>query len=142
MWSRLWARGEQAAIWTINRDVLPQLFTMTIGTGATSQPVYMPPTRASGQPYGTIFGRPVISMEQCSTLGTVGDIMLLDLSQYILADKGGINAAQSIHVRFIYDEMTFRFTYRVDGQPAWPQALTPASGSANTLSPFVALQTR
>ena len=62
-------------------------------------------------------GKPVIEVEYCPTLGTVGDIVLADLSQYYLAQKGGIAAASSIHVRFLYDEMTFRFTYRLDGQP-------------------------
>lgn len=142
MWSRLWGRGEKNSVWLINRDVLPQLFTMTVGTGASTQPVYMPPTGASGSPYGTIFGRPVISMEQCSTLGTAGDIMLIDPSQYMLANKGGLKMAMSIHVRFVYDENCFKFTYRVDGQPIWKAPLTPASGSANTLSPFVMLQSR
>jgi hypothetical protein len=49
--------------------------------------------------------------------------------------------AVSVHVRFLYDEQVFKFTYRVDGQPIWSSALTPFKGS-NTLSPFVALQTR
>ncbi len=142
MWSRLWSQGETNAVWLINRDVLPQLFAMTLAVGTGGQPVFMPPTGISGQPYGTIFGRPVISMEQCATLGTVGDILLIDPSQYILIDKGGLDAQQSIHVRFIYDEMTFRFVYRVDGQPIWNVPLTPATGSSNTLSPFITLATR
>ena len=63
------------------------------------------------------------------------------MSQYYLATKGGIQAAQSIHVRFIYDESVFRFVYRIDGQPAWSSALTPFKGS-NTVSPFVGLAAR
>ena len=43
----------------------------------------MPPGGLSGQPYGTLLGRPVIPIEQCSTLGTVGDIILADLKQFI-----------------------------------------------------------
>jgi HK97 family phage major capsid protein len=86
-------------------------------------------------------GRPVIPVEYCSTLGTVGDIVLADLSQYIVIDKGGVQTAESIHVRFAYDERTFRATYRIDGQPWHRSAITPANGS-NTQSPFVALATR
>jgi HK97 family phage major capsid protein len=74
-------------------------------------------------------------------LGTVGDIILVDLSQYLLIDKGGIQTAASIHVRFVFDESCLRVILRVDGQPIWNSALTPYKGS-NTLSPYVALATR
>ena len=74
-------------------------------------------------------------------MGAKGDIILDDLSQYLLVDKGGINAASSIHVRFLYDENVFRFTYRVDGQPIWNAPITPYKG-AGTLSPFVTLAAR
>jgi HK97 family phage major capsid protein len=86
-------------------------------------------------------GRPVIPVEYCATLGTAGDIVLVDLEQYLMIDKGKVEGASSIHVRFLYDEMTFRFVYRVDGQPIWHAALTPFKGT-NTLSPFIALETR
>ena len=88
-----------------------------------------------------MFGRPIVPLEQCSSLGAVGDIILGDMSQYLLIDKGGINSASSIHVRFLYDESVFRFIYRVDGQPIWNKPITPYKGS-NTLSPFVTLAAR
>jgi hypothetical protein len=37
----------------------------------------------------------------------------------VLADKGGVQAATSMHVAFLTDEMVFRITYRVDGEPIW-----------------------
>ena len=141
MWARGWAKSRANAVWYINQDIEPQLFTLGITIGTGGSPIYMPPGGLSAAPYGTLFGRPVMPVEQCSTLGTVGDIVLADLSQYRLVDKGGMKSASSIHVRFLYGEQTFRFEYRVDGQPMWQSALTPANGS-NTLSPFVALATR
>jgi len=63
------------------------------------------------------------------------------LSEYQMIEKGGVQAASSIHVRFVYDESVFRFVYRVDGQPKWNLPLTPYQ-SANTLSPFVVLEAR
>lgn len=141
MWSRMYARSRPNAVWLINQDVEPQLFQMGIMIGTGGSPVYLPPGGASATPYGTLFGRPVIPIEQCQTLGTTGDIILGDFSQYILIDKGGIQSASSIHVRFQYDESVFRFVYRVDGQPLWNATLTPFKGS-NTQSPFIALQTR
>jgi HK97 family phage major capsid protein len=141
MWARMWAKSRGNAVWFINQDVEPQLFNMGITIGTGGSPVYLPPGGASATPYGTLFGRPVIPIEQCQTLGTVGDIILADMSQYLMIDKGPIQAATSIHVRFIYDETAFRFVYRVDGQPMWNSALTPFKGT-NTLSPFVVLATR
>lgn len=141
MWSRCWGRSRQNAVWLINQDIEPQLSQMTINVGTGGVPVYMPANGVSGEPYSTLFGRPVIAIEQANTAGGLGDISLVDLSQYLLIDKGGVNAASSIHVRFLYDESVFRFIYRVDGQPIWRTTLTPYKGS-NTLSPFVTLAAR
>jgi HK97 family phage major capsid protein len=140
MWSRMPARSRRTAVWLINQDVEPQLAQMSVD-GSGNSPVYLPPRGATEQPYSTIFGRPVIPIEQCQSLGTSGDIYLCDFSNYILAEKGGIQADMSIHVRFIYDESVFRFVLRVDGQPVLSSAITPFKGS-NTLSHFINLQTR
>ena len=137
MWSRCWGRSRSNAVWYINQELEPYLYTLTVG----DKPVYIPAGGLSERPYGTLFGRPVVPLEQCSAAGSVGDIILGDLSQYLLIDKGGINAASSIHVRFLYDESVFRFIYRVDGQPIWNKPITPYKGSS-TLSPFVTLAAR
>lgn len=142
MWARCYARSRLNAVWFINQDVEPQLFTMTVPAGTGGGTVYMPPGGLSGAAYGTLFGRPVIPIEQCQTLGDKGDIILADMSQYILIDKGGLQSASSIHVKFTNDETTFRFVYRVDGEPIWSGPLTPFTGAANTLSPFVTLIAR
>jgi len=137
MWSRLWSRSRASAVWYINPEIEPYLYTLTVG----DRPVYIPAGGLSEAPYATLFGRPVMPLEQCSALGQVGDIILADFGQYLLIDKGGVNATSSIHVRFLYDENVFRFIYRVDGQPVWNKALTPYKGSAS-VSPFVTLATR
>jgi hypothetical protein len=63
------------------------------------------------------------------------------MSQYMVATKGGLRGAESIHVSFTTDQTAFRWIYRVDGQPTWKSALTPFK-SSNTLSPFVTLAAR
>jgi HK97 family phage major capsid protein len=141
MYSRMWARSRPNSVWFINQDAEPELHTMGMVVGVGGVPVYMPAGGVSGSPYATLYGRPVIPIEQCSTVGTVGDIVLADLSQYLGIDKGGMQAASSIHVRFVNDEQCFRFVYRMDGQSMWNAALTPANGT-NTLAPWVALATR
>jgi len=131
-------------VWLINQDILPQLWQLTLGSGTAVTLLYAPPgqgTSAQNTPFGTLLGRPVLPVEYCATLGTVGDILLVDLSQYLMIDKGGISQAASMHVRFVNDEMTFRWIYRLDGQPAWNTAVTPFKGS-NTQSPYLSLATR
>jgi HK97 family phage major capsid protein len=142
MYSRLFARSRNNAIWLINQDVEPQLFSMSMAVGTGGVPVYMPAGGISGLPYSTLFGRPVIPVEQCQTLGDKGDVILADFQDgYVLAEKGGMKADMSIHVRFVFDESVFRFVMRVDGQPVRATALTPFKGSA-TQSHFITLDAR
>jgi HK97 family phage major capsid protein len=141
MWSRCWGRSRLNAVWLYDQSIEPQLFQMTLPNAGVATPIWLPPGGLSGSPYGTIFGRPMIPVEYCAQLTTEGDIILADLSQYLLADKGGMAAASSMHVRFLTDEMTYRFTLRTDGQPWWNKPLTPKNGGP-TLSPFITLQSR
>ena len=142
--SRLFPSSNTNAVWLINQNTKPQLYTMSLSVGTGGIPIYMPAGGLSGQPYSTLLGKPVLPIEQAATLGTVGDIMLVDLAGgYILAEKGGIKSDMSIHLRFNYDESVFRFVMRVDGQPIRAAALTPYKGGAgSTQSHFVALETR
>lgn len=86
MWARCWGRSRANAVWYINQELEPYLYTLKIG----DTPVYIPAGGLSAQPFGTLMGRPVIPLEQCEAAGAKGDIILADLSQYLLVDKGGI----------------------------------------------------
>lgn len=141
MYSRMYSRSMGNAVWYINQDVLPQLFTMAVPVGLGGTPMYMPPGGLSGVPYSTLLGRPVIVNEFSSTLGDLGDITFADMSEYLWWEKSAPQFASSIHVYFLYDKNTFRFVYRVDGKPSWSSPLTPFKGSATT-SPFIALAER
>jgi HK97 family phage major capsid protein len=143
MYSRIFPQSRQNALWYINQQVETQLMNMSMPVGTGGVPVYMPAGGASAAPYATLFGRPVVPIEQGSALGDVGDIIFADPSGYILGEKGGIESAMSIHVRFNYDESVFRFVMRVDGQPERATPLTPyKGGSGATLSHFVTLAAR
>jgi len=141
MWSRMWAKSRSNSVWFINQDCEPQLLTMGMVIGNNGVPVYMPAGGLSASPYATLLGRPVVPVEQAATCGTAGDIVLADMSQYKLIDKGAIKSAESIHVQFLTEQRAFRFTYRVNGMSKWTSALTPANGT-NTLSPYVRLAVR
>jgi HK97 family phage major capsid protein len=138
MWQRMWGPSRSTAVWLINQDCEQQLMAMA---DANNNAIYLPPLGLSDTPFSRIMNRPVLTSEYCATLGTVGDVRLVDLSQYMLIDKGAVRGDSSMHVRFLYDERAFRWLYRCDGTPTWNNPLTPYNGS-NTLSPFIDLATR
>ena len=142
MWSRMYGPSRKNAVWLINQDIEPQLYTMSFEGTSSSVPAYMPAGGLSSSPYATLMGRPVIPSNACQTLGDKGDIQLVDLSQYLSATKvGGIRSDVSIHLYFDYDMVAFRFILRVAGQPWWSSAISPKNGS-NTVSPFINLAER
>lgn len=140
MWSRLYPAGQSNAVWIANINTFPQLAQMAIGVGLGGVPVWMPAGGLSGQPFQTLMGRPLIYTEKLPTLGAQGDIILADLTQYLIGDKGGLQTASSIHFMFDHDETAFRFVLRYDGTPTWTSALQPHVGA--TLSPFVCIVAR
>lgn len=138
MWSRRYA-SKNDYVWFVNQDVTPQLDAMVL-SGSTEIPLRFIDYGPDG--VMRMKGRPVIEVEYASTMGTVGDIVLASMSEYIAIQpkSGGVKAASSIHVAFTTAEQAFRFGYRFDGAPGWAAALTPFKGT-NTVSPFVALAT-
>ena len=149
MYYRLHARSRRNAVWFVNQDTEQQLLTLTlpVGTGGSSVVEGMGPvggklyTPPGVDGYGRMYGRPVIPIEQANTLSSAGDVMLVDPTQYVYVDKGDPQQATSMHVAFLTDQMTFRWVYRVDGQPWWHTPLTPYKGS-NSQSPFITLAAR
>lgn len=139
IWSRVHTRSKGVGVWLYNNECNPQLDELALPVGtAALEPRFV---AYNNEGLIRIKGRPAIEIEYASALGTVGDISFCDFSQYRFINKGGINQAQSIHVRFVNDETAFRAIYRVGGQPKWKSAITPFKGSA-TLGPSVTLQTR
>jgi len=97
----------------------------------------MPANGLSGQPYGTLFGRPVIPLENAQTLGDKGDIILANMKGYLTGQKvGGMRSDVSMHLWFDYDVLAYKFTVRVAGQP-WLSAPIAAANGSNTYSPFL-----
>ena len=138
MLSRLYREPGDRIVWLCNPDTIGQFPLLTVG----QQPVFLPNNSVAGSiQYGTFLGFPVIPVEQAETLGDKGDVVLANLSKYVVIQQGGLRAAQSMHVRFIYDEMTFKWSIDVNGQSSVKQPITPFKGS-NTLSPFVTVDAR
>lgn len=139
MIGRLPAGSFPRATWLVGPDTYQQIITMTLG----DQPAFMPPNQAmTGAPYGTLLGRPIIISDVCQTVGDLGDVYLVDPAGYAAFTKaGGIKSSTSMHLFFDYDEMAFKWTFRLGGQPYLSAAVSPAKGSS-TYSHFVALAAR
>lgn len=137
MRSRCWGYGN--AIWLYNHDCLPQLRSLTQAVGTGGSVVNYFSTDTNG--VSMLDGRPAFASEFCKTLGTSGDIILGNWSQYLEAMLTPQAGEESIHVRFVNFERAFRFMLENDGKCWWTSALTPNQSSV-TLSPFVTLATR
>ena len=140
MWARLLPGSGNKAVWLANPTIKPVLYAMGIAIGAGGSSIYLPSGGISQSPFDTLMGRPILWTEHCPILGTVGDLILADLGYYIIGDRKRLEVAISSHIKFVSDQTAFRFVVRVDGQPYFSSPFTPKRG--DTLSPFVALETR
>jgi HK97 family phage major capsid protein len=134
---RSFARG----VWLVNQEIPEHLEAMVMNVGTGGVPVYMPANGISGAPYATMYGRPVISCEQCAAIGDQGDINFFDGGHYYIGWKGMVDQSISMHLEFDYARTCFRWILEMDGQPAINSAVTPYKG-AKTLSPFVTVEAR
>ncbi|OHD56890.1 MAG: hypothetical protein A2Y33_01595 [Spirochaetes bacterium GWF1_51_8] len=130
--------------WAMNRSAIPQIMKLAISVGTAGFPLFIPGNSLAGTPNGTLLGVPIDFVEQAQTVGTAGDIYLGDFGQYLIIDKAGVQAASSMHVNFLTDEMAYRFTMRVNGQPMWKDSVTPFKDASTSqkVSPFIALAVR
>lgn len=139
MYSRMLPSSLNNAVWIANLDTFPELATMSLSVGTGGSAIWL--TDGVSGPPMRILGRPVIFTEKLPTLGDAGDIVLADMSHYLIGDRQAIQADTSPHYRFQTDMTSMRFISRLDGRPWLQSAITPKTGS-NTLSPFVRLAAR
>lgn len=131
MYSRL--KFSASAVWVINQTVLPELMTMV---DAGSNLIWQPNAR-DGVP-STIFGIPVIYSDLLPTLGTKGDVCLIDLSYYGVRDGTSVAMFLDPYTQSV-NQLTRIYVYwNVDGQPLITSPLLLRDGS-NTVSPFIIL---
>jgi len=121
-----------------NRDIIPELDDLyRVYEGDNVKPLFKQVTLNSG----ILDGVPITFVEQAETLGTLGDLVLADWSQYVILRKGGIKEMESLHFKFDTGKKAIKWTMRIDGMSRVKTALTPYKGS-NEISPFVGLATR
>ncbi len=134
MRSRCW--GYQNAIWMANQDTIPSLMELTDANGNK----LWHPSLQDDKP-DRLLGRPIVFDENMATLGELGDIGLFNWNEFLEGWRGGINFAESIHVRFLTSERCFKVEAFNAGAPWWMAQLKPKKSNI-TLSPFVALAKR
>lgn len=136
MLAKLLPSSYDAAHWYISPSVVVDLLQLkdganralfvSIDQGATQKPVWK------------LLNLPVHVTEKLPALGTLGDVMLLDPSYYVIGDRQRLEIAYSDHVNFLKNQATWRFVQRVDGRPWLDNAITLQDASTQ-VSPFVAL---
>lgn len=146
MVSRLAPGSWAKSVWLVSPSALAALFTLkTVVTNVAGVENVggFAPEFFSVLPDGkfALCGRPLVVSDRCSALGTKGDIMLVDLSQYMIGIRQDAELSVDTSIGFKESEVWFRLNCRVDGQPVQAAAITPRVGSA-TLSPFVTLDAR
>ncbi|MFC1558585.1 phage major capsid protein [candidate division KSB1 bacterium] len=139
MLAQLWAPSFKKAIWVAHPTCLPQLMKLVVPVGTGSGKVIPVMEKASGK--WSIFGMPLQFSEKMETLGTSGDIILADFSQYAIGLRQGLRFQKSIHANFQDDTTAYRIVARLDGQPLWSTYATLKDDST-TVSPFLKLATR
>ena len=130
------------AVWIMSRSALGSLLY--------SLADYNPPITGGGRDYMIQLGsdgafnlltRPAFVSEHLPTVGSEGDIILCDLSQYAVGMRSDMRLEMSKDVYFASAEIAHRLLVRCDGMPLWDEPMTLADGTS-TVSPFVAIEDR
>lgn len=127
-------------VWIGSQSILPTLTRMQNYTGSPvtgdGSLVWQPNARdAAGNQL--LLGYPILWHERSPLLGTTGDLVLADLSYYLIKPGSGPFVAISEHVYFESNKTVIKIFDNVDGRP-W---LTAPFAQENTfqVSPFVTL---
>jgi len=123
------------AVWMINPQAWPQLYTLNAGEVQSFHP------SLPGAIPDTLNGRPIIKNEHCSGLGVAGDLILIDWMYYLIGDRMALSMESSPHEKFSSNRTVLRGIERLDARPWLDTPIIPAqrSGSTFVQSPFVVL---
>lgn len=118
-------------VWAAHPTTLPKL--LQIGGALTH---CLDPL--TGRPRRLLLGHDLFITDKLPTLNALGDVLLMDLSHYLLGDRQQLLLAHSTAPTFYTNQGVWRFATRVAGQP-WPRSSITLADATNTASPFVAL---
>jgi len=136
MLARAMSNGGGRFVWVCQKvTMLPQLMTMTDGSGK----LIWADNAREGIPAPTLAGIPIFFNEISPTLGTTGDLRLINLEYYLVKPGMGVTLkSDSTYANFLIGNETIRVVYYEDGKPWLTEPLTLRDGT-NTVSPFIEL---
>lgn len=107
MWASLYPAGQNRSVWMASQSTIPQLLTLSqaIGTGGTH---YWPALREAKTGGMTLLTRPIIWTEKLPLLGQLGDILLADISQYVIGMRQQVRIESSNAPHFSTDIKDWR----------------------------------
>lgn len=128
------------AFWVIQTSVKADLFQLKDPANRLVFLPTSPPDQGSAQakPKYMLLGRPVYVTEKLPTLGTAGDVMLIDPSFYLVGRRMELEIAISDQAAFLNNQMVVRFIARTTGRP-WLDKPFTLSDATTQVSPFVSL---
>lgn len=132
MVARLLMRGGTSPVWSMPQSVLPQLALMVDPEGH-----YIWQANAKDGFAGQLLGYPVRWNNRQPSLGSKGDVLLVDWNYYLIKDGSGPFVAASEHVKFTSNKTVIKIFWNVDGAPWLTAPIKEENGY--DVSPFVGL---
>jgi len=127
------AKNPQRCSWIMTPGAYAQV--MNFNSGTNGQALFVGPNGAADAPFGRLLGQPIyLTQTSGIATGTVGDVILGDLSKYKFAVKS-FEVATSKERYFELGEAAYRFVWTIAGAPI---GFKLATGQAD----FVCVDTR
>ena len=144
MMAHLQIQSWDDACWIMHQSVIPQLIQM-VDNATSNRLVWMSPMgdgssmgpAAMKLPKAFLNGLPIFFTEKVPTLGTRGDVMLVDWSRYVIGMRLDLQIDVSNQYLFRNNQLAWRVIARGDGRPWLSSVITDQAGWVS--SPFVAL---
>jgi HK97 family phage major capsid protein len=156
LWGSIASGNKRNACWHMNDNTLAAIDDLAV-SGNWSESIYISAGKY-GNDYPLIKGKPVFCTEVCPNLGTPGDVVVADWTDYMLilhkpkptdsglafsltqpSDSGhlgvvglpkdAIESRRSDEFLFGNDTTAFMWRMRIDGHWMWPGKMTDANGN-------------
>jgi HK97 family phage major capsid protein len=127
------------SVWMVSRNVMPQLFALQ----TTNNTMVTWISNLRDKPQMLLLGLPVVVTDLLPSLGTQGDVALVNGDFYAMGLRQALTVESSIHFKFTNDITTYRFVARGGGIPlptsTYAYKVDGAGAKVNPHSPFVVL---
>lgn len=141
MYARLLTQSVDSACWIMHPSVMYSLITMTNGASNSGFLVFLNPAPYSGEggpmaqkmPLTFFMGLPVIWTEKLPSLasGSLGSVILADLSKQIVGDRLQLQIESSIYPLFSTNQTMWRCIARWDSQNSLNSPIITEAGTSS-----------